>query len=176
MVSYFYYALQGTFSRINLDYFPHDIVCIGWNFFIYLIIYYITKKLIEPLSDVTSRLTVFSGENYSGKKTSNEVQMVSETLEYLRKWFEQYRAVSEEEEMKSLRRKQDLQQASEIQMSLIKTSFPAFPNRTDIDLYAIYKPARVVSGDLFDYFLLITKTWFLPLAMFQEKEYRQLFL
>jgi sigma-B regulation protein RsbU (phosphoserine phosphatase) len=121
---------------------------------IYLIIHYITKKLIEPLSDVTSKLTVFQGENYSKKNTSNEVQMVSETLEYLREWFGQYRTVSEEEEMKSLRRKQDLQQASEIQMDLIKTTFPAFPNRTDLDLYAIYKPARVVSGDLFDYFLI----------------------
>jgi sigma-B regulation protein RsbU (phosphoserine phosphatase) len=80
--------------------------------------------------------------------------MVSDTLEYLREWFEQYRTVSEEQEMKSLRRKQDLQQASEIQMGLIKTKFPAFPNRTDIDLYAIYKPARVVSGDLFDYFFI----------------------
>jgi sigma-B regulation protein RsbU (phosphoserine phosphatase) len=39
-------------------------------------------------------------------------------------------------------------------MDLIKTTFPAFPNRTDLDLYAIYKPARVVSGDLFDYFLI----------------------
>jgi sigma-B regulation protein RsbU (phosphoserine phosphatase) len=122
--------------------------------FIYLIIYYITKKLIEPLSDVTSRLTVYRGENYSESNTSNEVQMVSDTLEYLREWFEQYRTVSEEQEMKSLRRKQDLQQASEIQMGLIKTKFPAFPNRTDIDLYAIYKPARVVSGDLFDYFFI----------------------
>ena len=121
---------------------------------IYLIIYYITKKLIEPLSDVTTRLTVFRGENTTKKNTSNEVQMVSETLEYLKEWFDQYRTVSEEEEMKSLRRKQDLQQASEIQMGLIKTTFPAFPDRNDIDLYAIYKPARVVSGDLFDYFFI----------------------
>ncbi|MFO7976810.1 MAG: SpoIIE family protein phosphatase [Candidatus Hydrogenedentota bacterium] len=43
-------------------------------------------------------------------------------------------------------------QASEIQQSLIKTDFPAFPDRDDVDLYALYKPARVVSGDLFDYF------------------------
>jgi len=45
-------------------------------------------------------------------------------------------------------------QASEIQQSLIKTDFPAFPERNDIDLYALYKPARVVSGDLFDYFFI----------------------
>ena len=122
--------------------------------FIYFIIFYISRKLLDPLSDVTSKLTLLSGLETGEEATGNEVQMVSDTLEYLKEWFAQYRIVSEAEEMKSLRRKQDLQQASEIQQGLIKTKFPAFPNRTDIDLYAIYKPARIVSGDLFDYFFI----------------------
>lgn len=123
---------------------------------IFFIISYITKKLIEPLSDVTSKLTTLSSppvrEGLSN--TRNEVKQVSDTLEYLKAWFEKYRIAREEEELSSLRRKQDLQQASEIQGSLIKTNFPAFPDRNDVDLYAIYKPARVVSGDLFDYFFI----------------------
>ena len=120
---------------------------------IFFIIFIITRKLIEPLSDVTSRLSALSGtEEKNG--TLDEVKRVSDTLEFLKEWFDQYRIASEKEELNSLRRKQDLQQASEIQRSLIKTDFPAFPNRNDIDLYAIYQPARVVSGDLFDYFFI----------------------
>lgn len=121
---------------------------------IFLIIKYITKKLVDPLSDVTSRLSALSGTEEKNGSTLNEVQRVSDTLEFLKEWFDQYRIASEQEELKSLRHKQDLQQASEIQQSLIKKSFPAFPNRKDIDLYAIYEPARVVSGDLFDYFFI----------------------
>jgi phosphoserine phosphatase RsbU/P len=123
--------------------------------FIFLIIKYISRKIIDPLSDVTSKLTAFS--NYAtGEKvtTKDEVKLVANSLEYLKAWFEEYRVSREEEEMQSLRRKQDLQQAIEIQQSLIKTNFPAFPNRRDIDLYAVYKPARGVSGDLFDYFFI----------------------
>ena len=45
-------------------------------------------------------------------------------------------------------------EASEIQMSLINTDFTIFKERKDIDLFAIYKPARIVSGDLFDFVFL----------------------
>jgi sigma-B regulation protein RsbU (phosphoserine phosphatase) len=123
-------------------------------FLIFFIIKYITKTLVEPLSNVTSKLTALSGTDEKNGNTLNEVKQVSDTLELLKEWFDQYRIASEQEELNSLRRKQDLQQASEIQQSLIKTNFPAFPNRNDIDLYAIYQPARVVSGDLFDYFFI----------------------
>jgi sigma-B regulation protein RsbU (phosphoserine phosphatase) len=39
-------------------------------------------------------------------------------------------------------------------MSLINTDFTFFKERKDIDLFAIYKPARIVSGDLFDFVFL----------------------
>jgi phosphoserine phosphatase RsbU/P len=122
---------------------------------IYWIISFIVKKEINPLSDVTSRLTKFSNpDGEVSQNTQNEVKLVSDSLEYLKAWFEKYRIAHEQEELKSLRRKEDLTQASEIQQSLIKITFPAFPDRKEIDLYAIYKPARVVSGDLFDYFFI----------------------
>lgn len=122
---------------------------------IFFMVAVISTKLIEPLTDVTSRLNRLSGQAGGGRaKTRNEIKLVTDSLEYLKSWFAQYRVAREKEEMKSLRRKEDLQQASEIQQSLIKTTFPAFPSRNDIDLYAIYKPARVVSGDLFDYFFI----------------------
>ena len=124
---------------------------------IYFIITYITNKLVEPLSVVTSQLRKFS--NLSGaedfaSESKNEVKVVSESLNYMKSWYEKYKAEQKTELRKNHRQTQDLMQASEIQQSLIKTTFPAFPNRNDIDLYALYKPARIVSGDLFDYFFI----------------------
>ncbi len=122
---------------------------------IYGVIYYISKKLIEPLSNVTSKLSTLNVTNgIQGIETENEVRQVSETLEYLKAWFDEYRIAKEQEDLNSSRRKEDLQQASDIQRSLIKTTFPAFPERSDIDLHAVYKPAQTVSGDLFDYFFI----------------------
>ena len=48
----------------------------------------------------------------------------------------------------------DLKIANEIQQNEIPNKFPAFPNRSDFDLYAIMQPAKEVGGDFYDYFLI----------------------
>jgi phosphoserine phosphatase RsbU/P len=122
---------------------------------LFSVIALITKRLIAPLKDLTTQLTDFSNLN-RGKEvqTKNEVVQVANSLEFLRNWFVEYQLAREKEELNSLQYREDLNHASEIQQSLIKTNFPAFPKRKEIDLYAIYKPAKVVSGDLFDFFFM----------------------
>jgi adenylate cyclase len=48
----------------------------------------------------------------------------------------------------------ELMAARAIQMGILPLHFPAFPERTDIDLYARIVPARDVGGDLFDFQLI----------------------
>lgn len=48
----------------------------------------------------------------------------------------------------------ELRLAYEIQTSLQPTVFPAFPQQNNIDLYALSRPAKEVSGDFYDFFLL----------------------
>jgi len=48
----------------------------------------------------------------------------------------------------------ELNLAKDIQLNMIPRTFPAFPHRTDFDLYAKLIPAREVGGDFYDYFLL----------------------
>ena len=43
--------------------------------------------------------------------------------------------------------------ARSIQMSLVPKTFPAFPGRTDFDLFAVLEPAREIGGDFYDYFM-----------------------
>ena len=122
---------------------------------IFFIITYISNKLIQPLSKVTTQLKKFSSvTGESGLVTNNEIQLVSESLNYLKSWYEKFEINQNQEEKNNTLRNQDLLEASEIQMSLINNNFSVFANRNDIDLYAVYKPARIVSGDLFDFFFL----------------------
>lgn len=122
---------------------------------IFFIITYITNKLIQPLSTVTSQLKNFSRTNGDLElNTKNEIELVSGSLDFLKSWYEKFKNVQYQEEILSTQRKQDLLEASEIQMSLINTDFSFFTDRKDIDLYALYKPARIVSGDLYDFFFL----------------------
>jgi len=132
---------------------------------IFFIVTYISNKLILPLSTVTTQLKQFSST--SGEfdiNTRNEVELVSSSLNYLQSWYEKFKITQHHEEELSSQRKKDLIEASEIQMSLINTDFSAFENRKDIDLFAVYKPARIVSGDLFDFFFLDSDNLFFTIG------------
>jgi sigma-B regulation protein RsbU (phosphoserine phosphatase) len=48
----------------------------------------------------------------------------------------------------------ELSVAREIQMSIVPKIFPAFPERSEFDVYAVIEPAKEVGGDLYDFFLL----------------------
>ena len=54
----------------------------------------------------------------------------------------------------------ELEIARSIQMSMVPKTFPAFPERDDIDVYAAMKPAREVGGDLYDYLLCGNRLYF----------------
>ncbi len=61
-------------------------------------------------------------------------------------------AVREREELVHLR--QELSIARALQLSTLPARFPAFPDRSDFDVYAAMQPAEEVGGDFYDFFLL----------------------
>lgn len=48
----------------------------------------------------------------------------------------------------------DLNIAQDIQHAMLPKTFPPFPLRSDFDLHAFLKAAKMVGGDLYDYFLM----------------------
>ncbi|MDZ3832702.1 MAG: SpoIIE family protein phosphatase [Sphingopyxis sp.] len=48
----------------------------------------------------------------------------------------------------------ELTAARDIQLGMLPGKFPPFPDRTDIDVFAMLEPAKQVGGDLYDYFLI----------------------
>ena len=48
----------------------------------------------------------------------------------------------------------ELSLATRIQADMLPSSFPAFPGRTEFDIYAVMDPAKEVGGDFYDYFLI----------------------
>lgn len=48
----------------------------------------------------------------------------------------------------------ELSLATGIQAGMLPDTFPAFPDRTDFDIYASMKPAKEVGGDFYDFFLI----------------------
>ena len=58
------------------------------------------------------------------------------------------------------RMESELKIARGIQMSMLPKTFPPFPERGDIDMYATLVPAKEVSGDLYDFFIRDEKLFF----------------
>jgi sigma-B regulation protein RsbU (phosphoserine phosphatase) len=54
----------------------------------------------------------------------------------------------------------ELKIAHDIQMSMLPKTYPAFPDRHDIDIYGQVMPAKAVGGDLYDFFIREEKLFF----------------
>jgi len=54
----------------------------------------------------------------------------------------------------------ELNIASKIQMAMIPKLYPAFPDRKELDVCGFIKPAKLVGGDLYDYFIRDDKLFF----------------
>lgn len=122
---------------------------------VYILITYISNRQIQPLSTLTSQLKRFSsisGENYAGEESMNEIQQISESLNLMKAWYEKNRIKMLKDKKLDKLKDDDIFQAAEIQHSLIRSEYPALADTPEVDLCASYKPARIVSGDLFDYF------------------------
>jgi adenylate cyclase len=58
----------------------------------------------------------------------------------------------------------ELGAARSIQMGLLPHHFPGPPERSDVEVYALIKPARTVGGDLYDFLLLDSRRFFFAIA------------
>ncbi len=72
--------------------------------------------------------------------------MVSELREYIRNLS---RVTAEKERIGT-----ELDVARHIQASMLPCIFPAFPERSEFDIYASMTPAKEVGGDFYDFFLI----------------------
>ena len=59
-----------------------------------------------------------------------------------------------DKDVKSARLESELDLATSIQADMLPNIFPAFPDRSEFDIYAAMNPAKEVGGDFYDFFLV----------------------
>ena len=59
-----------------------------------------------------------------------------------------------EKDVKSARIESELNLATSIQADMLPNTYPAFPERSEFDIYAAMDPAKEVGGDFYDFFLV----------------------
>lgn len=106
---------------------------------------YITKpfQIEEVLVRVQTHLRL--------RQLRRELEEINLNLEErVRHRTEELMKVTEEK----VKMERDLDIARRIQASMLPRTFPAFPERDDIDVWGSMEPAKQVGGDLYDFFLI----------------------
>ncbi len=117
------------------------------------------KRIVKPLNTITRRISELSEGNLEFKmegayKTGDEVEELAQsfaaishkTVEYMQKVVQ---VTAEKERIGT-----ELALATQIQGAMLPHIFPAFPDRSEFDIFASMDPAKEVGGDFYDYFLI----------------------
>lgn len=119
------------------------------------------KQMVVPLKRIIGETTRFARENSRDEsvKLLNNTQiteiielgnsvdkMERDTIMYMENLAV---ATAERERIAA-----ELDLATKIQMSMLPSDFPAFPDRNEFDLFAMMKPAKEVGGDFYDFFMI----------------------
>lgn len=87
-------------------------------------------------------------------RTGDEIQSLAEAIKTMELEINEYiqdlTSVTAEKE----RIGAELNVATQIQADMLPRIFPAFPERTEFDIYATMNPAKEVGGDFYDFFLV----------------------
>ena len=121
---------------------------------------WLNRKVIRPIAEITGEARRFAndGENpvTTLKATENryEIGVLASSILKMEAEIKQYidnlTAVTAEKE----RIGAELDIATHIQSSMLPCIFPAFPGRSEVDIYASMNPAKEVGGDFYDFFMV----------------------
>ena len=130
--------------------------------------YFCCSKFInQPIKKLTSEVEELGSGNLDKQidiTSKDEIGMLAATFNKmtidLKASIEKIAQESAEKERISA----ELNIATQIQFSLLPCTFPAFPDRTDFDIYASMHPAKEVGGDFYDFFLIDKNTLAIVIA------------
>lgn len=122
---------------------------------------FLKQQFVTPVEKIIGEATRFAKENTSAEHMAlqnisniKEIQalgasvekMETDTLLYMQNLMQ---VTAERERIDT-----ELSLANRIQANMLPNIFPAFPDRTEFDIYASMTPAKEVGGDFYDFFLL----------------------
>lgn len=122
-------------------------------------------RLTSPLVQFAQSANDIAHGNFSARlprvKSRNEMRMLRDSFYYMQKSLIKYTEELKTTVANNERIESELRIAREIQMGMIPKMFPPFPERKDVDLYAMLVPAKEVGGDLYDFFIEDEKLYFI---------------
>ena len=149
-----HYALQITLGTLLV------IALISWT-----LLMYIEKTLVKPLNMIANAAQGYAKDRIAGDKNNNhfaaldihtgdEVEKLSHVMADMERDLAEYEENLTKITAERERIETELALAARIQEEALPGVFPAFPERTEFDIYASMNPAKEVGGDFYDFFLI----------------------
>lgn len=127
---------------------------------------WLKKRIIVPISKVKTAAQAFVISSHGQTDpekiqfedpqivSEDEMQALSEAFVTMAADLKEYMRDLLAETKEKERISTELSLATEIQANMLPCIFPAFPERTEFDIYAMMHPAKEVGGDFYDFFLI----------------------
>jgi len=131
---------------------------------IYFVCKFTIKRSTRPLRKLVQSTNEVAKGNFNAAlptlKRNDEIRQLRDSFENMQSSLTRYVEELKTTTAQNASIESELKIAHNIQISMLPKVFPAFPDRTDIDVYGELTPAKAVGGDLFDFFLRDEKLFF----------------
>lgn len=137
------------------------LLAIGGIILIFIVITVISKHITLPIQKLATVSEQFGTGVFDIAlppiKNNDEIGRLTHAFEVMKNELKTYIKNLEEATAAKNKIESELKIAHDIQQGIIPKIFPPFPEREDVDLFAILDPAKEVGGDLYDFFFLDDK-------------------
>lgn len=133
--------------------------------FILFVCILVVKRVSNPLRRFSDSVVEIAQGHLDAPlpaiRTHDEMRTLHDSFQYMQQSLAQYIHDLTETTAQKERIESELRIASDIQMGMVPKTFPPFPERKDMDLYACLVPAKEVGGDLYDFFIQDERLYFI---------------
>ena len=132
---------------------------------VYLLLSRSIKRQTRPLTELSESARRIATGDFQTPipqiNSGDETQELGESFRHMRDSLLEYMEELKRTTIARQRIESELAIARSIQMGMVPKIFPPFPERSDLDIYAVMRPAREVGGDLYDYFIQEEQLFFI---------------
>ena len=117
------------------------------------------RQVVEPVKIASDEAIRFARENTKGKPIGKiskyeEIARLATSIDTMETDMVNYMEHLTTLTADKQRIRTELSLATQIQATMMPHIYPAFPDRTEFDIYALMHPAKEVGGDFYDFFLI----------------------
>lgn len=162
-------SINKGYVSIIMQFFIEFFICVVITYFVAM---RLSKTISKPIVELSKKAKIIGEGNFSINIPVNSEDEVGELagsfnimMDNLKSYMQNLtRTVAEKEKIHS-----ELLVAKKIQKSMMPYIFPAYPDRNDLDIYALLDPAKEVGGDFYDFFFIDDKHLALVIADVSDK-------